>query len=173
MERILIIGSNGAGKTTFAKKLSAATGLPLVHIDKLYWRGCWEVAPPEEFERAVLQEARHPRWIIEGNNIRTLHQRLPFADTVFWFEFPPMLCLWNILKREIRYFRKARPDMPEGCISKLSLRFLRDIWNFNRKNHMRIESALSDFPHVHVIRFTNYTQMRKYLSEINAKVEYS
>lgn len=166
MERILIIGSNGAGKTTFARKLSEKTKLPLIHIDKLYWQGSWEVTPSAEFENAVLQEAAKSRWIIEGNNIRSLHQRLARADTLFWFEFPPALCIYHILKREAKYFRKARPDMPAGCISRLNLNFLRDVWNFNRKNRARIEAALKNAPNVKVIRVTRYAQLRKYLQEV-------
>lgn len=99
MKRILIIGSNGAGKTTFSYKLSEKLNLPLVHIDSLYWRDNWQVTPQDEFESAVLGEATKPCWIIEGNNLRSLSQRLAYADTVFWFEFSPFRCIINILKR--------------------------------------------------------------------------
>lgn len=162
MERILIIGSNGAGKTTFATALSEKRGLPLIHLDQIYWRGCWEVTPPEEFSAMVLQEAQKPCWIIEGNNIKTLNQRLPFADCVFWFEFSPAVCLCNILKRELRYLGRARPDMPEGCISHLSIKFLIYAWNFNRSNRERIQAEL-DAAKVKVIRFTNRRQVKAYL----------
>lgn len=165
MERILIIGSNGAGKSTFSYALSEQTGLPLVHIDKLYWRNHWEVTPREEFERLVLEEVQKPRWIIEGNNIRSLPERLQYADTVFWFEFSPLRCVVNVLKREFRYRGKVRPDMPDGCVSKPSLKFLEAVWQFNRKNRERITEALRAADHVRVIRFTNYTQIRKYIDK--------
>lgn len=166
MERVMIIGSNGAGKSTFSYELSSKTDLPLIHIDKIYWRNHWEVTPRNEFESMVLTEAQKPYWIIEGNNIRSLNQRLAYADTVIWFEFPPVLCVINILKRESKYHNKARPDMPQECISKLTIKFLKEVWKFNKNNHARIESFLKQAENVNVIYFTNYRQVRAYLKSI-------
>lgn len=162
MKRILIIGSNGAGKSTFSYQLAERTGLPLVHIDKLYWRNNWEVTPKQEFEELVSAQARKPEWIIEGNNIGSLDQRLQYADMVFWFEFPPLLCVWNVLKRELRYRGRVRPDLPDQCVSKLNLRFLRDVWRFNRKNHARIAEKL-EASQVQVIHFSDYMQVKEYI----------
>ena len=164
VKRILIIGSNGAGKSTFAYQLAERTHLPLIHIDRLYWRNHWEVTPKQEFEELVCAQAQQPAWIIEGNNIRSLDERLKYADTVFWFEFPPALCLWNVLKRQLRYRGKVRPDLPDQCVSKLNFRFLWDVWRFNKKNHARIAKKL-EASQVCVIRFTNYKQVREYLKQ--------
>ncbi len=166
MERVMVIGSNGAGKSTFSYELSAKTELPCIHIDKIYWQNYWEVTPREEFERRVLAEAQKPYWIIEGNNVRSLNQRLQYADTVFWFEFSPILCMINILKREFKYRNKVRPDMPDECISKLNINFMKDVWKFNKKNHAKIELFLTNARDVKVIRFTNYRQVRKYFKNI-------
>ena len=54
MERVLLIGNAGAGKTTFARKLAAKCSLPLVHLDQLYWCGEWEHLTREQFD-ALLQ----------------------------------------------------------------------------------------------------------------------
>lgn len=166
MERILIIGSNGAGKSTFSYVLAEKLQLPLIHIDRIYWRDCWDVTPEEEFRQAVLAEAKKPQWIIEGNNIRSLTDRLARADTVFWFEFPPAVCIWGILKREILYRGKARPDMPEECISKLDMKFLRYAWNFNRKNRKRIRRMLAETAGIKTVRFTNRRQVKQYLRSL-------
>ena len=166
MDRILIIGSNGAGKSSFSYKLSAILNLPLIHIDQIYWMENWKVKPQEQFEEEVLIEAKQEQWIIEGNNIRSLPNRLKYADTVFWFEFSPLVCVWNVIKREIKYFNQARPDMPKGCVSKLNFRFLKDVWNFNKKNHTRIEEMLNDNENIEVIRFTNYQQIREYINKL-------
>lgn len=163
MERVLIIGGNGAGKSTFSFALAEKTGLPLIHIDQIYWRGKWEVTPREEFQSRVLAEAQKSEWIIEGNNIRSLGQRLEYADTVFWFEFPPIVCVLNVLKREWKYRNQVRPDMPDECVSKLQFHFLKEVWGFNKKNSSRIEEYLKDAEHVKVIRFTNYRQVREFL----------
>lgn len=163
MHRILIIGSNGAGKTTFAYTLRDLTGLPLIHIDKIYWRGRWEVTPPDEIAKRLNDEIRKPQWIIEGNNLKTLDLRLMFAETVFWFEFSPLTCLKNIIKRHLKNRGKSRPDLPPECISRIDLNFLKSAWTFNRRNRARIHALLEGNPHLTVIRFTNRRQVAKYL----------
>ena len=166
MERILIIGGNGAGKSTFSYALAKKLGLPLIHLDQIYWHGCWEVTPREEFLEKVMEEAQKDRWIIDGNNVRSLNQRLPYADTVFWFEFPPIVCVTNILKREWKYRKQVRPDMPDACVSRLDLPFLKVAWQFNKKHRATIEKQLKEAEHVQVIRFTNYRQVKKFLEAL-------
>ena len=163
MERVLIIGSNGAGKSTFSFRLAEKTGLPLVHIDQLYWRGAWDVTPEAEFDRRVQAETQDLRWIIEGNNLRSLPRRLARADTVFWFEFPPPLCVLNIFRREWAYRGRVRPDMPDQCVSRCDMKFLRMVWDFNQKNHRKIAAMLQNAENIRVIHFTNYRQVERYL----------
>ena len=88
MKKVLIIGNTGAGKTTFAKALSEKTGLPLIHLDKIFWYGNWEHISPEEFDEKLSEILSRDEWIIDGNYNRTLERRLEFADTVFFFELP-------------------------------------------------------------------------------------
>ena len=166
MERILVIGSNGAGKTTFSYALAEKTGLPLTHLDRLYWRNCWEVTPREEFNALVAAEARKPRWIIEGNNIRSIGERLQYADTVFWFELPPAVCVLGVLKRVVKYRGRVRPDMPDQCVCRIDFGFLREVWNFNKKNHDRIEKILESQSGVKVIHFTSRKQAKAYLNSL-------
>lgn len=163
MERVLIIGSNGAGKTTFSYALAEKTGLPLIHLDRLYWRNCWEMTPREEFNALVFAETQKPRWIIEGNNIRSIGERLQYADTVFWFELPPAVCVWSVLKRVAKYRGRVRPDMPDQCVCRLDFGFLKEVWGFNRKNHDRIAKIIGTCNGVKVIRITNRKQAKAYL----------
>lgn len=163
MERVLIIGSNGAGKSTFSAELAHRTGLPLFHIDRFYWCGNWQVTPRQAFEAQIQDVVKRPRWIIDGNNIRSLEQRLERADQVFWMEFSPALCMVRILKRELMYRNAVRPDLPDQCVSRLSLRFLRDAWRFNQANHARIQDALERHPSAAVTKFTHPRQAAGYI----------
>ena len=163
MKRILIIGGNGAGKSTFSRALADKTGLPLYHLDKLYWYGDWQVTPREEFLEQVEAITQSSQWIIEGNNLRSLSCRLARADTVFWLTFSPARCVWNVICRELRYHGKARPDMPASCLSRLDPEFLKTVWHFNRKNNETIRKLLQAHPHLQVIRFTGYRQMKTFL----------
>ena len=59
MERIVIIGCGGSGKSTLARQLGEMTGLPVIHLDKLFWRPGWVHISPEEF--AEVYRAKHER----------------------------------------------------------------------------------------------------------------
>ena len=56
-KRILILGCGGAGKSTLARRLGAATGLPVVHLDGLYWQPGW-VAMERAAWRRTVENAR-------------------------------------------------------------------------------------------------------------------
>ena len=93
MERVLVMGGNGAGKTTFSLQLADNTGLPVTHLDRLSWTGHWEERPREEFDALLLETLRTPRWIIDGNYGRTMELRLQYCDTVFLLDYPLEVCL--------------------------------------------------------------------------------
>ena len=72
MERILIIGCPGAGKTTLARQLGEKMQLPVVHLDRIFWSpGNWEHLDSAAFDAALQPELEKSRWIIEGNYDRT------------------------------------------------------------------------------------------------------
>ena len=98
MKRILIIGNAGSGKTTFGIKLAQKTGIPLVHLDKIYWSGNWEHIEKNEFDNILQKELEKPEWIIDGNFNRTLPHRLKYCDTVFYFDVPIITCIWGVTK---------------------------------------------------------------------------
>ncbi|HEX2203212.1 MAG TPA: DNA topology modulation protein [Longimicrobium sp.] len=143
MRRVLVIGSGGAGKSTFAARLAARTGLPLVHLDALFWRPGWVQTPKEEWARVVDGIAARDRWIMDGNYSGTLDRRLAACDTVVFLDFPRAVCLWRVVKRRVRFHRRSRPDVPEGCDEKLDLEFLRWIWNYPRNRRPGVLTKLA------------------------------
>src|SRR4051812_22129729 len=72
MRRVLVIGSGGAGKSTFARSLAERLGLPLIHLDALYWRPGWVETPKEEWAREVRRLLSADRWVMDGNYGGTL-----------------------------------------------------------------------------------------------------
>src|SRR5213594_3446981 len=109
MERVLVIGSGGSGKTTVGRKLANSLRLPLIHLDAHYWRPGWTPTPPEEWQRVVTQMVVQPRWVMDGNYGGTLDLRLASCDSVVFLDLPRRVCLWRIVKRHFRYRGRTRP----------------------------------------------------------------
>ena len=72
MERIIIIGCGGAGKSTLARKLGEVLDLPVVHLDKLFWKPGWVETSREEFDALLAMELAKDKWIMDGNFNRTM-----------------------------------------------------------------------------------------------------
>jgi len=129
MHRVLVIGAGGSGKTTLARRIAEATGLPLVHLDSLYWRPGWEPTPREEWNARVAEVARRPEWVMDGNYGGTLDVRIEAADTIVFLDWPRPSCLWRVIKRRLEFAGRSRPSLPEGCPERLSFEFLRWVWD--------------------------------------------
>ena len=108
MNKVIVIGCPGGGKSTFARMLHEKTGLPLYYLDLMYWN-----ADRTTVDRAVFHERLHATmekesWIIDGNYASTMEMRLAACDTVFFLDYSPEVCLAGIDARR----GKSRPDMP-------------------------------------------------------------
>ena len=130
MKRILVIGSGGSGKTTFAQRLAQRSGLPLIHLDSLYWHPGWQATPADTWREKVHELLRADAWIMDGNYGGTLDLRLAACDAVVFLDIPRLVCLWRVLKRQLRYRRAGRPELPAGCPERLTWEFVSWIWTY-------------------------------------------
>ena len=160
MKRVMIIGSPGSGKSTFAVWLSKETELPLIHLDKLFWRPGWVHCSREEFDGLLQTELEKNRWIIDGNYSRTVEARLKYADTVVFFRYPRTLCLWRVIKRWLQSRGKVRSDMGEGCPERLDFEFLKYVWNFNKTELPQTLEKLKGNHGAEVIEIKNRKNLR-------------
>lgn len=71
LSRVLVAGSSGAGKTTWARQIAAALDLPQVEIDSLRHGPGWVERPA--FVTDVAKLAAEDRWVTEWQNSRTQH----------------------------------------------------------------------------------------------------
>lgn len=168
MNKVIVIGNCGSGKSTFSVALAKATGLPLVHLDKLGWRGNFERVPKDEFDKILSEELEKDKWIIDGNYNRTIKQRLDKCDTVFYFDLPTYVCLYSVIKRYFKYRNSARPDMAENCKDKFDLNFYLFICTYKIKHGKRIKALLDNAKSdgVDVIIFKSRKQVNKYINDI-------
>jgi adenylate kinase family enzyme len=138
MRRVLVIGSGGAGKSTFAARLAARLRLPLIGLDALYWKPGWVATPPDEWAECVQAISARSAWVMDGNYGGTLDARLARCDTVIFLDLPRVLCTWRIVRRAARYVGRTRPDMPAGCPERLSWEFVVWVWTFPARRRPEI-----------------------------------
>jgi adenylate kinase family enzyme len=167
MERILVIGSPGAGKSTLATELARRTGLPLFHLDKLHWKPGWVESDKAEFDALLTEVTAQPRWIIDGNYGRTLPLRLARADTVIDLDLPAWRCVVQAIGRVARSHGTVRPDMGADCPERFDLSFLAFILSFPRHGRRRIAAKLALFPG-RVIRLRSRADIRRFLGDLAA-----
>ena len=169
MKRVLIIGNAGAGKTTFARKLAEKTGLPLVHLDQIYWCGTWEHLSREEFDAALQTELERPEWILDGNFNRTFAYRLNYCDTVFFFDLPTLTCLAGITKRLITHYGRSRADMGGTCVERFDAQkwsLYRNVISFNKQHRREYYELLAAAGHARSIVFRSRRQAARFLQSM-------
>jgi len=142
LKRVLVIGSGGSGKTTLARRLATRTGLPLIHLDALYWRPGWDPTPADEWRTTVAALLRGERWIMDGNYGGTLDLRLDACDTVVFLDLPRLVCLWRVMKRRLLHRRRVRPEMAPGCPERWTWEFVEWIWTYPARRRPAILARL-------------------------------
>lgn len=161
MKKVLVIGCPGAGKSTFARRLQEIVGLPLYYLDLLFWNEDKSSVPTKVFISRQEEILKTDRWIIDGNYENTLEQRLRFADTIFFLDYPLEICVSGVKER----CGKSRPDLPwienedDGMIEDL----ISFIHAFHKESRNNILSLLKSFLDKEIYYFKNRDEANLYL----------
>ena len=107
-QKIIILGCPGSGKSTLAKKLHDATGLPLFHLDAIWWNADRSHISRDEFDQKLHEIFQTDQWIIDGDYSRTYEMRFKSCDTVIFLDYSVDECMRGIKER----IGKVRADMP-------------------------------------------------------------
>jgi adenylate kinase family enzyme len=144
MQRVLVIGHCGAGKSTLAATLGSILKLPVIYLDQHFWKPGWVETERMAWREKVRELVSSERWIIDGNYDGTLDIRLPRADTVIFLDFSTRVCLWRVAKRMISGYGKTRYDLASGCPEKVDWEFIVYTWRFRRDIRPRVYAALKE-----------------------------
>lgn len=166
-QRIQVLGSSGAGKSTIARRLGKALNLNVVHLDSYFWQPGWTETPQDEWFKVVERLQKEQRWVIDGNYTASLPGRLGRADRVVFLQLGRLKCILRVIKRRIRYRGVSRPELGPGCYEKIDLEFLTWIWNYPRDVKPRIMALLKEFPGEKVLVLNGAREINRFLRELD------
>ena len=163
MNRIMVIGCPGSGKSTFSKALHEITDIPLYHLDMLYWNADKTTVDKAVFREKLSGTIQKSQWIIDGNYDSTIELRLKACDTVIFLDYPVDVCLNGIRERR----GKARTDMP--WIEKSDeedAEFIEFIKNYNSQNRPKVMALLDKYSDREIYIFKSRNEADEFLNKL-------
>ncbi|HYO62783.1 MAG TPA: DNA topology modulation protein [Pyrinomonadaceae bacterium] len=165
MKKVLVIGSGGSGKSTFAQRLGRRLDLEVIHLDRHFWGAGWVETPRDEWARRVEELTARDAWVMDGNYGGTLAQRVAACDTIIFLDLPRSVCVWRVVRRALRYRGRTRPDMAEGCRERLTLEFVRWVWNYPERSRPKVLALLDANARAkRVVRLRSRAEVERFLA---------
>lgn len=162
MKKVIVIGCPGSGKSFFAKALHRQTGLPLYHLDMLYWNADRTTVEKSVFLDRLAKVLGTDSWIVDGNYASTMEQRLAACDTVIFLDYPLDVCLDGIRARR----GKPRDDIP-WIETDEDAEFVEFIKSYREQQRPRVLALLEKYKSKTVHIFTDRAQADAFVSHQN------
>lgn len=164
--KIIVIGSPGAGKSTFSRRLQDITGLPLHYLDMINHKPDRTTVTREEFDRRLSEILLTDEWIIDGNYQRTMEMRLERCDTVFLMDFPLEVCLAGAAAR----IGTKRDDLP-WVEDEFDEEFRQWIIDFPNLALPHIYQMLERYKDKNIVIFKSRQETDDYLNELEKEYQ--
>ncbi len=163
MERVIVIGCPGSGKSTLSAELHRITGLPLHHLDMMYWNADRTTVEKAVFRQRLEKVLKQERWIIDGNYGSTMERRLQACDTVIFLDYPTDICIDGILSRR----GKPRQDMPWiEREDEEDASFIEFVTAYNTDSRPAVIALLERYPMKNVILLKSRREAEQFLNSI-------
>ena len=163
MNKIAVVGISASGKSIFARKLADKTGLPIFHMDKLFWKGNWEAVPEPEYLKEHDLLIQKDKWIIEGYIDKNMSDRLKFADMVIYLDYSGVRCAWQLIKRWVSHKKESRPELPKEAKEKPNFKFFWLV--LTRGERKDVEEAIKIAKPQNLKIFHSSNQLNKFLKQ--------
>ena len=159
MKKIIVIGCPGSGKSMFARALHDKTGIPLYHLDMMYWNADKTTVEKSVFLERLSAVLEKDEWIIDGNYGSTMELRMAACDTVIFLDYPLDVCLDGIKERR----GKPRSDMP-WIETEEDAEFIEFIKNYNEQQKPKVLELLEKCSDKNIVIFKSREQADAFLN---------
>ena len=159
VQKVIIIGCSGSGKSTFGRALSKVSGLPLYHLDMMFWNEDKTTVERSIFLDRLNAVMVKSEWVIDGNYGSTMEERIKACDTVFFLDYETKVCLDGIESRK----GKKRSDMPWINDDNTDEEFILFIKNFNFESRPKIMDLLDKYSFKNIIVFHSREESEEFL----------
>jgi len=163
INRIAIIGISASGKSVLGRELSDKSGLPLVYMDQLFWKGNWEEVPEREYLKKHQEIIEQDKWIIEGYIEESMAERLRRADLIIYLDYPGWLCALRLIRRWFGHRREARPELPKEALESFKHETLWKV--LTRKERIRIEKSIQISGKLNVVRVKRPSELKELIKK--------
>lgn len=144
--RLMVIGPPGSGKTTLCRQIAAERGIPLHHVDALFFDREWKERPTEEFVRDHERILAEEEWILDGNATRHFAPRIARATHLVYLHTPRLLCVFRVLLRWWRHRNAFRDDRPKGSRERIVWGLFRYLWHYHARYREKIRALAAEHP---------------------------
>ena len=162
MKKVIVIGCPGSGKSTVARALHNKTGIPLYHLDMMYWNADKTTVEKSIFLERLSAVFEKNVWIIDGNYGSTMELRMAACDTVIFLDYPLDVCLDGIRERR----GKPRSDMP-WIETEEDSEFIEFIKNYNEQQKPKVLELLKKYSDKNIIILESREQADAFLNGEN------
>ena len=162
MKKVIVIGCPGSGKSTVSRALHNKTGIPLYHLDMMYWNADKTTVEKSVFLERLSAVLEKDEWIIDGNYGSTMELRMAACDTVIFLDYPLDVCLDGIKERR----GKPRSDMP-WIETEEDAEFIEFIKNYNEQQKPKVLELLEKYSDKNIVVFKSREQADAFLNGEN------
>lgn len=176
--RIAVVGTSASGKTTLARNIAEALGIPHVELDSLHWEANWTEAKDEVLRERVERALQGDAWVTDGNYSKVRDLIWPRAEMLVWLDYPLPVVLHRLMKRTLRRI-VMREELWSG--NRESLRgffFSRDslfLWVLQTyRKHRRTYPVLlkqPEYSHLRLVRLRSLRAANAWLSSLSGTAQ--